>query len=89
MWTDQFHSMLIIMVMAALLRTSFEMSRPTSNSSEEVAAFADTYPTKETSKPFTITRQQKEWAEKAAKNYAQAQEKKWRCWNEAMFEPLK
>jgi len=29
---------------------------------------------------------QKEWAEKAVKKYAEAQEKKWRHWNEAMFE---
>ena len=27
------------------------------------------------------------WAEKAVKRYAEAQEKKWRNWNEAMFEP--
>jgi len=29
---------------------------------------------------------QKEWAEKAVTRYAEAQEKKWRRWNEAMFE---
>jgi len=29
---------------------------------------------------------QKEWAEKAVKRYAEAQERKWRRWNEAMFE---
>jgi hypothetical protein len=29
---------------------------------------------------------QKEWAEKATKRYAEAQEKKWQRWNEAMFE---
>jgi hypothetical protein len=29
---------------------------------------------------------QKEWAEKAVKQYAAAQDKKWRRWREAMFE---
>ncbi len=30
--------------------------------------------------------QQQEWANKAVSRYAAAQEKKWRNWNEAMFE---
>ena len=89
MWTERFESMLVIMVMAALLRASYEMSRPNSKSSEEVTAFAETYSINEPPKPIAITLQQKEWAEKAARNYAQAQEKKWRHWNEAMFEPVK
>jgi hypothetical protein len=29
---------------------------------------------------------EKEWAAKAVKRYADAQEKKWQRWNEAMFE---
>ncbi len=89
MWTEYFESMLMLMVMAALLRGSYEMSRPNSKSSEEVSAFAETHVINETPKPNAIAPQQKEWAEKAAKNYAQAQEKKWRHWNEAMFEPVK
>ena len=32
------------------------------------------------------TKLQKEWAEKAVKKYAEAQERKWQRWNEAMFE---
>ena len=28
-----------------------------------------------------------EWAEKSARNYARAQEKKWRNWEKAMFQP--
>lgn len=81
--------MLMLMVMATLLRTSYEMSRPSLKPLEGVTAFADTYPAKETSKPPDITPRQKEWAEKAAKNYAQAQEKKWQRWNEAMFEQMR
>ena len=35
---------------------------------------------------FELTPEQRRWARKAARNYARAQEKKWRRWNEAMFE---
>lgn len=88
MWTEQFNSMLMLMVMAAMLRASYELSRSGSGLSEEAAVLADTCPVKEKIKP-NITSQQREWAEKAAKNYAQAQEKKWQHWNEAMFEGVK
>ncbi len=86
MWTEQFHSMLTIMVMAALLRASYELSKPSSSPLEKVTLLAGTYPVKVSPKPGSITPQQREWAEKATKNYAQAQEKKWQHWNEAMFE---
>jgi hypothetical protein len=36
--------------------------------------------------PEAQTRLQKDWAEKAIKKYAEAQERKWQRWNEAMFE---
>ena len=80
--------MLMLMVMSALLRVSYDMSRLKPNPSVEVSAFADTRSISETSKPGTITSQQKEWADKAVKRYAEAQEKKWRNWNDAMFEPV-
>ena len=83
MWTEQFQSMLMLMVMSALLRASYEMSRQKRN--PEVSAFAETQPVNENPKP--VSAQQREWAEKAVKSYAEAQEKKWRNWNEAMFEP--
>lgn len=79
--------MLMLMVMAALLRASYDMSRPKPNPSVEVSAFAETHLTNETPKPNILTPRQKEWAEKAARNYAEAQEMKWRNWNDAMFEP--
>jgi len=88
MWADYFGSMLVLMVMSALLRASYEMSRPGTTHSEEVSAFADTRPNSEASKP-AIKPQQREWAEKATKRYAEAQEKKWRNWNDAMFEQAK
>ncbi len=79
MWTEQFGSMLMLMVMAALLRASYEISRPTPVKTLAVEFSPKTEPTS----------RQKEWSGKAAKRYAEAQEKKWRRWNEAMFEPLK
>lgn len=79
MWTEQFSSMLMLMVMAALLRVSYEMRQPTP---------VRTSATEFSAKVETVSKQ-KEWAEKAVKRYSEAQEKKWRNWNEAMFEPVK
>ena len=89
MWTEQFQSMLVLMVMAALLRASYEMSRPKATHSEEVSAFADARPNSVASKPVAFTHQQREWPDKAVKRYAEVQEKKWRNWNDAMFEQAK
>lgn len=79
MWTEQFGSMLMLMVMAALLRASYEMSRHTPVG----APMLEFNPKTETAS------RQKEWSEKAVKRYAESQEKKWRHWNETMFEPVK
>lgn len=79
--------MLILMVMSVLLRASYEMSRPKPNPSVEVSAFAETHPISENPKQAALTPQQTEWAERAVKRYAEIQEKKWRKWNDAMFEP--
>jgi len=37
--------------------------------------------------PDELPPQLKKWAKKSAQNYAKAQEKKWRNWEKAMFEP--
>ena len=65
----------------ALWRMSYEAAN-ISGSSVPVTSFLvqSTFP-EEAPKPV-----QKEWAEKAVKRYADAQEKKWQRWNEAMFE---
>ena len=89
MWTEQFQSMLMLMVMAALLRTSYELSSPKPSPLGEVSAFAETHVMGETKEPDTITPQQREWAGKAVKRYAETQESKWHRWNEAMFESVK
>ena len=64
------------MTMAVLLRLSYELSRPA-----PTVLLTSTNPNAGLS-----TSQQKEWAEKAVRRYAEAQEKKWHRWNEAMFE---
>ena len=43
-------------------------------------------PTEPSSAPPLLTPAQRQWSEKAVKHYADAQEKKWQRWNEAMFE---
>ena len=79
MWTEQFGSIMMLMVMAALLRASYEVSRHTSVGASVLEFSLKTEPTSK----------QKEWADKAVKRYADSQEKKWRNWNEAMFESAK
>ena len=67
--------MMMLMVMAGLLRSSYELSQPKSDSIL----------------PMNLVEKdssQKQWSEKAVKRYAETQEKKWRNWNEAMFEPV-
>lgn len=73
MWSDW----LALMVMAALLRTSYELARP----GPGLPMKKDVDP-----KATELTPQQRDWSEKAAKRYAAVQERKWRRWNEAMFE---
>lgn len=42
--------------------------------------------TPQTYQPEAQTQLQKDWGAKAVKKYAEAQERKWQKWNEAMFE---
>lgn len=78
MWNEQFQSIFTMIMMAVMLRTSYELTLTKLNKG--------TYLIERASKPTNITPQQKEWAEKSVQQYAAAQEKKWRNWNEAMFE---
>ena len=72
MWTEY----LAFMTMALMLRLSYELSRPKGNN-----------PGPNVSRNIAVlTPQEKEWADKAVQRYAESQEKKWRRWNEAMFE---
>ena len=83
--------MLTLLVMAALLRVSYEMARPGQPiSRQQNDLLADTIanggvdPNNHVLQPW-----QKEASEKAVRKYAEAQPKKWRRWNEAMFEPAR
>lgn len=76
MWAEYFESMLMLMVMAALLRASYELAKPRPNNPG-----TGTDPNAP-----NLALHQKEWAEKAVKRYAESQERKWHRWNEAMFE---
>ncbi len=77
MWTEQFKSMMMLLVMAALLRVSYEMSRPTRVAALDLSSKTE---------PISGYREREA---KAVSRYAQAQGKMWRHWEEAMFEPVK
>jgi len=79
MWTEQFEYMLMLMVMAALLRASYELSRqpqdgPMRNLPQVKKA------------DLALAPWQHEASARAVKRYTEAQDRKWRNWNEAMFE---
>jgi len=82
---EQFEFMFSLMLTTILVRASYELSRP--KQTKEVSFLTEKHLIADTPKRTPITPRQKEWAEKAVKRYAEAQEKKWRNWNEAMFEP--
>lgn len=90
MWSERFAGMLMLVVMASLLRVTWELSRkqglavePGADKASGVGSnlYAATNPEDAELAPW-----QREWAEKAVRGYREAQEKKWRRWNEAMFE---
>jgi hypothetical protein len=85
MESKQFELMFSLMVTAILVRTSYELSKP--KQTKEVLFRTEKHLIADIPKQTSITPRQREWAEKAVKRYAEAQEKKWRNWNEAMFEP--
>ena len=84
LWSEQFTGMLFLLVMAALLRTSFEITRRRGSAGQDAGSnpVAATAPLPDQD----MLPWQREASEKAVKRYAEAQEKKWRRWNEAMFE---
>ena len=87
MWSEQFTNMLMLVVMASLLRASWELSRQHSPKGEQGIHKAMTVGSNPSaSNPREAELRQREWAEKAVRGYREAQEKKWRRWNEAMFE---
>jgi hypothetical protein len=72
MWSEYF----ALMLMAVLLRTSHELTKPKSND-----------PDLSKNSTSELTPQQKEWADKSVRGYIASQERKWHHWNDTMFEP--
>jgi len=68
---------MIQVMMVALLSASYQVSSP--HSKIETCTNAGTI------KSSSVISLQREWSDKAIKNYAEAQDKKWRRWREAMF----
>ena len=87
MWDEYFRFLQMLMFMAIFMRIANELKPPPK--AKAVSMLPETRPVRETAKPSAIISQQKAWAEKAVKRYAEAQQKKWRRWNHAMFEPVK
>jgi len=88
-WTREYQFMLTLLVIAGLMRTSFELQKPQPKTLQPVSFWANTRPVSGTARLTSFDLQQKAWADKAVRRYAAAQEKKWRKWTEAMFEPSK
>jgi hypothetical protein len=81
LWSERFAEMGLMVVMAALVRACYELSRER-GSRAEITSDQRSNPLAAT----TLTDQQRVWAERAVQKYAEAQDKKWQRWNEAMFE---
>jgi hypothetical protein len=77
---DLLYSMRVVFFVS-LLFFAFQLSRPESSSASEEASLSLGSP--DLTSP---TQWQKEASEKAIVKYARSQDKKWRRWNEAMFE---
>ena len=82
---EQFELMFPLMVIAILVWDYHELSG--SKQIKEELFLTKKHQIADNPKQIPITPRQREWAEKAVKKYAEAQEKKWRNWSEAMFEP--
>ena len=81
---EQFELMFPLMVIAILVWDYYELSGP--KQIKEELFPTEKHQSADNPKQIPITPRQREWAEKAVKKYAEAQEKQWRNWNEAMFE---
>jgi hypothetical protein len=82
---EQLELMFPLMVMALLVWASDELPEP--EHTKEMLFTTKKNPRDDYPQQTPINPQQKEWIEKAVRKYAEAQEKQWRNWNQAMFEP--
>jgi len=79
-----------MLLVAALLRMGYELSQPIPDRRKDTAllpAFNTGENSPEVEWPGLLPWQRKA-SEKAVENYTAVQEKKWRRWNEAMFESV-
>ncbi|KTB49002.1 hypothetical protein DEALK_18490 [Dehalogenimonas alkenigignens] len=74
MWNNYF----TLLALAALLRADYEMRRPPEETSPPAVS--------RSLSEDVLAARRREWAAKAVKRYAEAQDKKWRNWQEAMFD---
>ena len=82
---EQLELLFPLMIMAILVWASDELSEPMRT--KDVTFPTKKNPRDDSSQQTPNISRQKEWAEKAVRRFAEAQEKQWRNWNEAMFEP--
>jgi|GEM_PF-2387117 len=85
MWTDfrAFQGLLYFMVMAAVLRFSWELGREHSSAAGSEPLVVGSNP-KEERFP-SLSPQRQNWAKKSVEGYIRQQEKKWQRWDEALF----
>lgn len=81
---EQLELMFPLMVMAMLVWASAEP--PEQEQTKDVSFPDKKNPGSDSPRQTPINPRQKEWAEKAVRRFAEAQEKQWRNWNDAMFE---
>ena len=82
MWTEQFQALLNLMLMAAMLRLSYDLGRPRIVASNPRGG---TNPDQASAPIPGLSPEQAEWADKAVIRYAETQERKWRRLSEVMF----
>jgi hypothetical protein len=76
-----------MLLLAALLRMGYELTHAIPASNKDTAMLPSTGVDPPAAEWPSLLLWQRKASEKAVENYAAAQERKWRRWNEAMFEP--
>ena len=82
---EQLELMFPLMVIALLVWASGEL--PEAKQTNKVPLSTKKNSGDDSPRQTPINPLQKEWSDKAVRRYAEAQEKNWRNWNKAMFEP--
>jgi hypothetical protein len=76
-----------VLLFIVLISMGYELSRPqTANKKEQDILLTNTVSLDQDPKWPSLLPWQKNASEKAVERYSETQEKKWRRWNEAMFE---